>query len=545
MQALMQDKPLLISSLIDHAATFHPETEIVTKTVEGPMHRTNYRELRNRSKRVANALKTLGVDFQDRIGTLAWNTHRHYELYFGVSGSGAILHTVNPRLFPEQLTYIINHAEDRVLFFDISFADMVKQLAPQLETVEAFVAMTDRKHMPDIDLPNLYCYEELMDAASDDYDWPEFDERTASSLCYTSGTTGNPKGVLYGHRSTVLHSLAQVAPDGFGLSSRTTMMPIVPMFHANAWGAPYSAPMAGAKVVLPGPHMDGESIYELMKEEKVTSSIAVPTIWMMLFQYLDATPETSLEKLSLNDVGVGGSAPPIAMIERFRKSGIDMIQAWGMTETSPLGVVNKPLPKHDSLSDEDMARLKTKAGRGVWGVEIKTVNDDGERLPWDGKTPGHVYVRGPWIASGYYRQEGGSKLDSEGFFPTGDIGTIDPDGFLQLVDRSKDVIKSGGEWISSIELENAAASHPEVAEAAIIGIAHPKWQERPLLIAVLKDNATIGKDELMSFLEEHVAKWWLPDDILFVDELPHTATGKLLKTKLREEYGDFKPITAG
>ncbi|MBL4610777.1 long-chain-fatty-acid--CoA ligase [Halopseudomonas sp.] len=540
MQALMQDRPLLISSLIEHAATFHPGTEIVTKTVEGPTHRTHYHGLHGRSKQLANVLKTLGVAFQDRIGTLAWNTYRHYELYFGVSGSGAILHTVNPRLFPEQLIYIINHAEDRVLFFDLSFAEMVKQLAPHLETVKSFVVMTDREHMPAIDLPNLYCYEELMDAASDDYQWPQFDERTASSLCYTSGTTGNPKGVLYSHRSTVLHSLAQVAPDGFGLSSRTTMMPIVPMFHANAWGAPYSAPMAGAKLVLPGPHMDGESLYKLMKEEKVTSSIGVPTVWLMLFQYVDSNPEASLEELSLNDVGVGGSAPPIAMIERFRQSGIDMIQAWGMTETSPLGVVNKPLPKHDSLSPEEMAKLITKAGRGVWGVELKIVNDDGERLPWDGKTPGHVYVRGPWVASGYYR-EGESKLDSEGFFPTGDIGAIDPDGFLELVDRSKDIIKSGGEWISSIELENTAVSHPQVAEAAVIGIAHPTWQERPLLIAVLKNNATIGKDELMAFLEGHVAKWWLPDDILFVQELPHTATGKLLKSKLREEYGGFRP----
>jgi len=543
MLALMQDRPLLISSLIEHAATFHPETEIVTKTVEGPIHRTNYRGLRARSKQIANVLKDLGVDFQDRVGTLAWNTYRHYELYFGVSGSGAILHTVNPRLFPEQLVYIINHAEDKVLFFDITFAPLVKQLAPQLKTVERFVAMTDRAHMPDLDLPNLYCYEELMEAASDDYQWPQFDERTASSLCYTSGTTGNPKGVLYGHRSTVLHSLAQGSLDGFGVNSRTKIMPIVPMFHANAWGVPYSSAMAGAKVVFPGPHMDGQSIYNLIKDEKVTSSIGVPTVWMMLFQYVDSHPEASLEQLSLVEIVVGGSAPPIGMIKRFREAGIEVVQGWGMTETSPLGVVNKPLPKHDGLDPEEMAKLLTKAGRGVWGVEIKIVNDAGERLPWDGKTSGHVYVRGPWVASGYYREDE-SKLDSEGFFPTGDIGTIDADGYLQLVDRSKDVIKSGGEWISSIELENAAASHPQVAEAAVIGVAHPRWQERPLLIAVLKENATIGKDELMSFLEQRVAKWWLPDEIVFVKELPHTATGKLLKTKLREQYRDFKPASA-
>ena len=543
MHGLMQDKPLLIKSLIEHAATFHPRTEIVTKTVEGPVHRSNYSEILTRSKKIANALKTIGVDFQDRVGTLAWNTYRHFELYYGVSGSGAILHTVNPRLYPEQLTYIINHAEDKVLFFDITFTDLVKELAPSLTTVKAFIAMTDQDHMPEVELPNLYCYEELVEAASADYEWPEFDERTASSLCYTSGTTGNPKGVLYSHRSTVLHSLMQVAPDAFEISSNTTMLLIVPMFHANAWGVPYSAPMVGAKMILPGQHLDGESSYNLMKEEDVTFSMAVPTVWLMLFQYLDATPGASLDNLKLTGVGVGGSAPPIAMIERFRKSGIDMVQGWGMTETSPLGVINQPLPKHASLSNDELAKLKTKAGRGIWGVEIKIVNDAGERQPWDGKTSGHFYVKGPWIASGYYRQEGGSKLDDEGFFPTGDIGTIDPDGYLQLVDRSKDVIKSGGEWISSIELESAAASHPQVAEAAVIGIAHPTWQERPLLIAVLKDSATIGKEELLEFLGQHVAKWWLPDRIMFVDELPHTATGKLLKTKLREQYGDFKPST--
>jgi fatty-acyl-CoA synthase len=430
-----------------------------------------------------------------------------------------------------------------VLFFDITFTDLVKELAPSLTTVKAFIAMTDQDHMPEVELPNLYCYEELVEAASADYEWPEFDERTASSLCYTSGTTGNPKGVLYSHRSTVLHSLMQVAPDAFEISSNTTMLLIVPMFHANAWGVPYSAPMVGAKMILPGQHLDGESSYNLMKEEDVTFSMAVPTVWLMLFQYLDATPGASLDNLKLAGVGVGGSAPPIAMIERFRKSGIDMVQGWGMTETSPLGVINQPLPKHASLSNDELAKLKTKAGRGIWGVEIKIVNDAGERQPWDGKTSGHFYVKGPWIASGYYRQEGGSKLDDEGFFPTGDIGTIDPDGYLQLVDRSKDVIKSGGEWISSIELESAAASHPQVAEAAVIGIAHPTWQERPLLIAVLKDSATIGKEELLEFLGQHVAKWWLPDRIMFVDELPHTATGKLLKTKLREQYGDFKPST--
>lgn len=541
MLGLMQDKPLLISSLIEHAATFHPDAEIVTKTVEGDIHRTNYARVRDRAKQVANALKKLGISQGDCVGTLAWNTFRHFELYYGVSGSGAVLHTVNPRLFPEQITYIINHAEDQVLFFDTSFAPLVEQLAPALPTVKAYIALTDRQHMPDINVPNLLCYEELIEAESADYEWPEFDERTASSLCYTSGTTGNPKGVLYSHRSTVLHSLMEVAPDGFDISSKDSLMLVVPMFHANAWGVPYSAPMVGAKMVLPGPHVDGENIYKLMQQEKVTFSMAVPTIWLMLFQYLDNHPEADLSKLPLHSVGVGGAAPPVAMIERFRKSGVDMIQGWGMTETSPIGVINKQLPKHDDWSDEERSRLKTKAGRGVWGVELKIVDDNGNRQPWDGEASGHLYVRGPWICSGYYKGEGGDPLDEEGFFHTGDIATIDPDGYMQLVDRSKDVIKSGGEWISSIELENAAASHPKVAEAAMIGIPHPKWTERPLLLVLLRDNADMDEQEMLTFLEQHVAKWWLPEEIKFVDELPHTATGKLLKTKLREEYGGMKP----
>ncbi|WP_339803085.1 long-chain-fatty-acid--CoA ligase [uncultured Marinobacter sp.] len=541
MFGLMQDRPLLISSMIEHAATFHPTTEVVSKTVEGAIHRTNYSEIRDRSKQLAKALKKLGIEAGDCVGTLAWNSFRHFELYYGVSGSGSVLHTVNPRLYPEQINYIINHAEDKVLFFDNNFAPLVEQLAPALKSVTAFIAMSDREHMPDINVPNLLCYEELVSAETPDYQWPEFDERTASSLCYTSGTTGNPKGVLYSHRSTVLHSLMQVAPDGFDFSSKSTLLLVVPMFHANAWGVPYSAPMVGAKMVLPGPHVDGENIYKLMRDEGVTFSMAVPTIWLMLFQYLDANADADLSKLPLHAVGVGGAAPPVAMVERFRKSGVDMVQGWGMTETSPIGTINKPLPKHADMSDDERSKLKTKAGRGVWGVELKIVNDEGNRQPWDGVTSGHLYVRGPWICSGYYKGEGGDPLDAEGFFHTGDIATIDPDGYMQLVDRSKDVIKSGGEWISSIELENAAASHPKVAEAAVIGIPHPKWTERPMLIVVLRDNVEMEKEELLSFLEQHVAKWWLPEEVMFVDELPHTATGKLLKTKLREEFGALKP----
>ncbi|WOD28215.1 long-chain-fatty-acid--CoA ligase [Alloalcanivorax xenomutans] len=543
MQGLMQDKPLLISSLIEHAATFHPEQEIVSRSIEGPIHRTNYREIAHRAKQVANVLNELGVEFGDRIGTLAWNTWRHMELYFGVSGSGAVLHTVNPRLFPEQVEYILNHAEDKVLFFDTSFAPLVEKLVPQLNSIEHFVALTDRAHMPEVDIPGLLCYEDLVEAASAEYVWPEFDERTASSLCYTSGTTGNPKGVLYSHRSTVLHSLMAMAPDAFNVSARSTLLLVVPMFHANAWGMPYVAAMVGAKMVLPGEHLDGEHLYPLMRDERVTFSQAVPTVWLMFFQYLDAHPELDLDKeLCIDTIGIGGSAPPRAMVRRLEiQLGAQVIQGWGMTETSPLGVVNRPLPKHDGLDRDGLDELKVKQGRGIWGVHIKIVNDEGEPQPWDGVHSGHLYIRGPWIASGYFRAEGGGVLDDEGYFPTGDIATMDPDGYLQLVDRAKDVIKSGGEWISSMDLENAAFSHPGVAEAAVIAIPHEKWQERPLMVVVKREGARVDEDEIMAHLAERVVKWWLPDDIVFVDELPHTATGKLLKTKLREQFAGYRP----
>ena len=541
MLGLMQDAPLLISSLIDHAATYHPDAEIVARTVEGPTHRTNYAQVCRRAKRLANALATLGIAAGDRVGTLAWNTHRHLELYFGVSGSGAVLHTVNPRLFPDQIDYIINHAEDRVLFFDISFAPLVQKLAPALKSVAAFVAMTDRGHMPDIDVPNLLCYEELLAAHSEQYDWPDLDERSASSLCYTSGTTGNPKGVLYSHRSTVLHSLMECAPDTFGVCSSMCLLLAVPMFHANAWGMPYATAMVGAKVVMPGPHMDGRSLYELMRDEGVTFSQAVPTVWLMLFQYLDQHPEIDMKKIGLKTIAVGGAATPLTMIERFERDfGADYVQGWGMTETSPIGVIGRLLPKHSRLSEDDRRRVKMKAGRAVWGVGLKIVGADGEALPHDGKAYGHLHVKGPWIASGYFRNEGGEVLDEDGWFPTGDVATIDPDGYVQLVDRAKDVIKSGGEWISSIDLENAAIAHPAVQEAAIIGVAHPKWQERPLLIAVKRPGHDLSGPALLDFLRGRVAKWWVPDDVVFVDELPHTATGKLLKTRLREQYRDYR-----
>ena len=545
MFGLMQDRPLLISSLIEHAATFHPRTEIVSRLPEGPVRRTTWGDLRQRARQVANALKQLGVNPGDRVGTLAWNSDRHLALYFGVSGSGAVLHTVNPRLFPEQIDYIVNHAEDQVLFFDITFAPLVAKIAPLLKTVRHFVAMTDRATMPALDLPNLHCWQDLIEGQSADYAWPEFDERTASSLCYTSGTTGNPKGVLYSHRSTMLHTLMELAVDTFGISSEETVMLIVPMFHANAWGTPYAAAMAGTKLVLPGPHLDGQSVYTLMRDERVTFSQGVPTVWLMMFQYVDANPGLDPKELGLKRVGIGGSAVPRAMLERFENQfGAEVVQGWGMTETSPIGVISKLLPKHFELPNEELVKIKLKQGRGVWGVDLKLVGDEGEVMPWDGQSRGHLHVRGPWIASGYFKNEGGSKLDADGFFPTGDVATIDPDGYLQLVDRAKDVIKSGGEWISSIDVENAAMGHPAVAEAAIIGVPHPKWQERPLLLVVKRAGQDVTREALLDFLAGRMARWWLPDDVVFVPELPHTATGKLLKTKLREQFKDHVLPTA-
>ncbi|NVN53529.1 3-methylmercaptopropionyl-CoA ligase of DmdB2 type [Mycolicibacterium hippocampi] len=540
----MQDRPLMISSLVEHAAAFHADTEIVSRTAEGHTRRTTWSQVAEQSRQVANALAELGITEGDRVATLAWNSDRHLALYFGVSGSGAVMHTVNPRLFPEQIVYIVGHAEDRVLFFDSTFAPLVGQLAPQLESVETFVVMTDREHMPDIPgIPadRLLCWDELIGKQSTHYDWPEFDERSASSLCYTSGTTGNPKGVLYSHRSTMLHTLMTAARDAIDIHSGSRILLVVPMFHANAWGTPYTAAMVGAKLVMPGPHLDGASVYDLMKSEGVNQSQGVPTVWMMLFAYLDEHPEIDPHELGLRIAGTGGAALPQSMIERFdRDFGAVSMQGWGMTETSPLCVIGRLLPKHEGLSEQEHTRIKLKQGRGIWGVELKIVDDDGNRLPWDGKAFGEVWVRGPWIASGYYRGEGGDKLDAEGFFPTGDVATIDPDGYLQLVDRAKDVIKSGGEWVSSIDLENAALGHPAIAEAAVIGVAHPKWQERPLLIAVLRNGHNATREEVLEYLAGQVAKWWLPDDVVFVDELPHTATGKVLKLELRKQYRDHR-----
>jgi fatty-acyl-CoA synthase len=540
----MQDRPLMISTLIEHAAAFHGDAEIVSRLPEGPIRRPTWRGVNEQSKQVANALAELGVEQGDRVATLAWNSDRHLALYFGVSGSGAVMHTVNPRLFAEQIVYIINHAEDRILFFDVTFAALVQQLAPELGTVQTYVAMTDREHMPDIaGIPDgqLLCWDDLIGAQSTAYDWPQFDERSASSLCYTSGTTGNPKGVLYSHRSTMLHAMLSLSRDTFDIHSGTTLLLVVPMFHANAWGTPYSAAMVGAKLVLPGPHLDGESVYRLMRDEGVTIMQGVPTVWMMLFAYLDEHPEIDAHELGLEWAGIGGSALSQTMLERIERDlGAEGGQGWGMTETSPICVVGRLLPKHAALSTEEKQKVKLKQGRGVCGVELKIVDESGARLPWDGKAFGEVWVRGPWIASGYFKGEGGDRLDQQGYFPTGDVATIDPDGYLQLVDRTKDVIKSGGEWVSSIDLENAAMGHPAIAEAAVIGVPHPKWQERPALVAVVRKGHSVTREEILEFLAGEVVRWWLPDEVIFVDELPHTATGKVLKVALREQFRDLK-----
>jgi fatty-acyl-CoA synthase len=542
MNGLMMNRPLLISSLIEHADAFHGTTEIVSRTIEGPIHRYTYRDAHTRAKQLANALRTLGVKPGDRIGTIAWNGYRHFEIYFAVSGMGAICHTINPRLFPDQLTYIINHAEDSYLFVDLTFVPLIEKLAEHIKAVKGIIVMTDAAHMPPSKLTNLLCYEDLLAKESADYTWPEFDENTASSLCYTSGTTGNPKGVLYSHRSTVLHSFAACATDGIGLSSRDAVLPVVPMFHVNAWGIPYAAPMTGAKIVFPGAGMDGASLAELINQEKATLLLGVPTIWLMLLNHLR---DTQQRIDSVKNVVIGGSAAPQSMIETFQQEyGATVLHAWGMTEMSPLGTMGRLLPKHDGLAAGDKLKVQLKQGRGMYGVELKIVDDKGERLPHDGKAFGNLMVRGPWITRAYYRGEGGQVLDAEGFFPTGDVSTIDPDGYMQITDRSKDVIKSGGEWISSIELENVAVGCPGVAEAAVIGIAHPKWDERPLLIIARKAGSEVSKEEILTFMQGKIATWWMPDDVVFVNELPHTATGKLLKTALREQFKDYVLPTA-
>jgi len=538
MFGLMQDQPLLISSLVEFAAVNHPDEEIVSRTVEGPIHRYTYKDCAARSRQLAKALEKLGIEQGECIGTLAWNGYRHMEIYYGVSGMGAICHTINPRLFPEQIVYIINHAEDKYLFLDLTFVPLLENMVDELLNVKGFVIMTDQAHMPETSLPNVMCYESLMATTDNEYKWPVFDEKTASSLCYTSGTTGNPKGVLFAHRSTILHSYAICSPNGFGLSNAETILPVVPMFHVNAWGLPYASTMCGAKIVMPGPRMDGESIYELMESESVTFSAGVPTIWMMLLAHMK---ENYKKFSSMQRTVIGGAAVPRAMIETFQKEyNVNVIHAWGMTEMSPVGTVCNLKKKHSDLSLDEKIDLSLKQGRSLYGVDMKIVGPNGKKLPWDGKAFGNLMVRGPCVTSGYFKGEGGNTLDPEGYFDTGDVATIDADGYMQITDRSKDVIKSGGEWISSIDLENEAVGCAGIAEAAVIAVPHPKWDERPLLLAVKEQDAIVTKEDVIEHMKRSLAKWQLPDDVLFLNELPHTATGKLLKTKLRSQYGEYK-----
>ncbi|WP_454763785.1 3-(methylthio)propionyl-CoA ligase [Cupriavidus campinensis] len=531
----MMSAPLLISSIIKHAARYYAGTEIVSRRTEGDLHRYTYRDCELRARKLAQALGALGVQQGERIGTLAWNGYRHLEIYYGVSGMGAVCHTINPRLFPEQIAYIVNHAEDRYVFFDSTFLPLVEGVAAHCPDVKGWVMMTDRAHMPADSKVPLLCYEDLIDAQDGDYAWPEFDENLASSLCYTSGTTGNPKGALYSHRSTVLHSYASALPDALGCSARDVILPVVPMFHVNAWGLPYSVPLVGAKLVLPGPKLDGASLYALFEEEKVTFSAGVPTVWLGLLQHVQAN---HLKFSTFRRTVIGGSAAPPAMIRALEGLDVEVIHAWGMTEMSPLGTSCKLLARHNDLPDDARHKILEKQGRVIYGVDMKIVDGDGRELPWDGQAFGDLYVRGPWVISEYFRNGNSPLVD--GWFPTGDVATIDEEGYMQITDRSKDVIKSGGEWISSIDIENVAAAHPAVHMAACISAFHPKWDERPLLVVVRRPGMDVTREELLGFFDGKVAKWWIPDDVAFVTEIPLTATGKMQKLKLRDQFKDYK-----
>jgi 3-(methylthio)propionyl---CoA ligase len=542
MLGLMQQHPLLISSLLVHAERHHGDQEIVSRRVEGDIHRSSYGELARRSRQLAKAMAALGVGHGDRVATLAWNGYRHMELYYAVSGSGAVLHTLNPRLHPDQVVYIADHAEDQVLCFDLTFLPLIEAVAARLKTVRHFVLMTDRAHMPAASrVPNLLCYEELVAAQDDAFDWPVFDENTASSLCYTSGTTGNPKGVLYSHRSTVLHTYAAALPDSLGCSATDVILPVVPMFHVNAWGIPYAGCMVGAKLVFPGPGLDGKSLHDLFETEGVTLSAGVPTVWQGLLAYVEAN---GLKFSTMRRTVIGGSACPPVMLRTFGdKYGVQVLHGWGMTEMSPLGSVGVLKTKHRDLDADARYAVLAKQGRSIYGVDMKIVDPEGKQLPWDAQASGDLHVRGPWILSRYFRDEGGDPLQ-DGWFPTGDVATIDADGYMQITDRSKDVIKSGGEWIGSIDLENIAMAHPAVAMAACIAAPHPKWDERPLLVVVKKPGAELSREDLLAFYEGKIAKWWTPDDVVFVDAIPLGATGKMQKIKLREQFKDHQLPTA-
>ena len=546
MLGLMQSRPLLISSLVDYASAWHGSREIVSRDPEGAIHRSTYAEVAARAKRVANALDALGASPGARIATLAWNGWRHLEIYYGVTSSGRVLHTVNPRLFPDQIQYIMHHAEDAFVFFDPVFAPLIDELAPRLPLVRGWVALCEQDQLPKMKLARLLSYEGLLAKASPDCEWPLLDENTASTLCYTSGTTGNPKGVLYSHRSTLLHAFAACAADALALRARDSILVVVPLFHANAWSLPFSAAMCGAKLVLPGPKLDPESLYMLLESEECTMGFGIPTIWLNFLSWVEANKaKLDLSRLKLKVVVSGGAAAPRATIEKFRDLlGVFLLHAWGMTETSPLATVGSPLGKHAGAAPGELIDMQARQGRQVFGIELKLVGSDGRDRPHDGASVGELKVRGNWVISGYFKGEGGEAVDKDGWLSTGDVGTIDPDGYVQLTDRLKDVIKSGGEWISSIDIENLAMSHPDVFEAAVIAVEHPVWQERPLLIVHPREGTKPTKAALLKFLSEKLAKWQVPDDVVFVDALPHTATGKLLKTELRQQFHGHLAVSA-
>ncbi len=541
MLGLMSERPLLISAIIAHAAAFHGDAEIVSRTVEGPIHRYAYREAERRSKQLARALLRLGIMPGDRVGTLAWNTYRHVELYYAISGIGAVCHTINPRLFDDQIVYIVNHAADRLLFVDTSFLPLVERLTPRFPADCRIVPMTDAETAPASGLPAPACYEELVAAENADFAWPEFDERTAAALCYTSGTTGNPKGALYSHRSTVLHAFGISLPDAISISAEDVVCPVVPLFHACGWGIPYAAPMNGAKLVLPGPRVDGASLYELFEAEGVTYALGVPTVWLGFEAYLSGN---GARCSTLRRILSGGSAVARSTIEAFARHGIDLRQGWGMTEMSPLGATAALKATHRGLDEPALVAVKARQGRPVFGVEMKIVDDEGRAQPHDGKSIGELLVRGPWVVSGYFADEAASAaaVEPDGWFHTGDMAAIDPDGYMQITDRKKDVIKSGGEWISSIDLENAAIAHCDVAEAAVIAIPDPRWGERPLLVVMPRTGCRPDPEALIALLAGQFPKWMLPGEIVTIDEMPHTATGKIMKTRLRELFCPTKVL---
>jgi len=533
----MMDRPLLIIDILKHAADAFPAVEIVSRTVEGPLHRYGYADCYRRTAQLAHALKGLGINEGDRVATIAWNTYRHVELYYGVSGIGGVCHTINPRLFEDQLEYIVNHADDQAIFVDANIVPLVEKMAGRFPGVKHYVVMTDRDHMPETSLPNVHCYEELLDGQPEVYDWPELDERAAAAMCYTSGTTGNPKGSLYSHRSTVLHALGLLAPNTVPLSQGSAVLPVVPMFHVQAWGQPYAAPIAGAKMVMPGPKLDGESLHELMESEGVTVTLGVPTIWLGLLTHMR---ETGKKLTKLECLVTGGAAAPLSMIKAYEEEfGITVQQGWGMTETSPVCACGADGPQMDAATGDARYELKLKQRR-FFGVELRLIDDDGNPVPFDGESQGELQCRGPWVVNGYYNDQGATDaaMTEDGWFRTGDVATIGDEGLLQITDRTKDLIKSGGEWISSIDLENEAMSHPDVAEAAAIAMPHPKWQERPMLVIVPHEGRNPSAEDIRGHLESRIASWWMPDDIAFIEELPHTATGKVSKLQLRERFKD-------